>query len=194
MKENNIGEFIEINKLTKGTRLYRHVDVAPNKCRLEISQNKGKTGRCNFYQNIYYCATSIEAIKIERNQELRGSLILSEVIEPIYIGKVINEDVHMLLRGRIEDEDPQLVHKEILQQIKKDVVTTYAITNFITKCILKITPDGIRYSSVNSIDTVIGSILFQLTEETGWSNIALTEKGYNKIKEYKVVDISNYQN
>lgn len=48
------------------------------------------------------------------------------------------------------------------------------------------------YSSVNSIDTIVGNIYFQMNEDTGWSNIALTEKGYAKIKEIEVDDISTY--
>ena len=190
----NFDNAIESEILPKGIKLYRHVDVPLSKCRLEISQNKGKTGRCNHHQNIYYCAKSIDAIKQERNfdNELTGSIIISEVIEPIYLGKIIYAPIHNLLRGRTKDEEPQLVHTEILQKVYMDNRTTYGITNNITDYVLSKFPDGMIYSSVNSIDTIIGNIYIQMTEDTGWSNIALTEKGYSKIKEIKVDDISIY--
>lgn len=85
-----------------------------------------------------------------------------------------------------------MVHTEFLQKIDSDVITTYETTNFITRCILSAYPDGIIYSSINSIDIIAGNNYFQMTEDTGWSNIALTEKGYAKIKEIEVYDISKY--
>lgn len=190
----NFDNAIELEILPKGMILYRHVDVSPSECCLGMSQNKGKVGRCNYHQNIYYCAKSIDAIKQERNfdNELTGSLIISEVIEPIYLGKIVNEYIHAYLRGRTKDEEPQLVHKELLQKINRDVITTYETTNFITRCVLSEYLDGIIYSSVNSIDTICGDTFWQLTDDTGWSNIALTEKGYFKIKRIKVDDISEY--
>lgn len=189
----NFDNAIESEILPKGMKLYRHVDVSPSECCLGMSQNKGKDGRCNRHQNIYYCAKSIDAIKMERNDyELTGSLIISEVIEPIYLGKIVNEYIHAYLRGRTKDEEPQLVHKELLQKINRDVITTYETTNFITRCVLSEYLDGIIYSSVNSIDTICGDTFWQLTDDTGWSNIALTEKGYSKIKRIKVDDISEY--
>jgi hypothetical protein len=196
-KENNMYNFdnaVESEILPKGMTLYRHVDVSPSKCRLGMSQNKGKTGRCNYHQNIYYCAKSIDAIKQERNfdNELTGSIIISKVMEPISLGKIINKHIHTVLRGRTKNEEPQLVHTEFLQKIDSDVITTYETTNFITRCILSAYPDGIIYSSINSIDIIAGNNYFQMTEDTGWSNIALTEKGYAKIKEIEVYDISKY--
>ena len=189
----NFDNAIESEILTKGMKLYRHVDVSPSQCKLELPQNKGKTGRCNHHQNIYYCAKSINAIKQERNNdELTGSLIISEVIEPIYLGKIIYAPIHNLLRGRTKDEEPQLVHTEILQKVHMDNITTYGITNNITDYVLSKFPNGMIYSSVNSIDTIIGNIYIQMTEDTGWSNIALTEKGYAKIKQIEVDDISKY--
>lgn len=190
----NFDNAIESEMLPKGMKLYRHVDVLPSECRLGMSQNKGKIGRCNLHQNIYYCAKSIDAIKQERNfnNELTGSLIISKVIEPIYLGKITYEHIHTVLRGRTKDEEPRLVHTGLLQKIDSDVITTYETTNFITRCILSIYPDGIIYSSINSVDTIVGNTYFQMNEDTGWSNIALTEKGYAKIKEIEIDDISKY--
>lgn len=188
----NFDNAIKLEKLPKGIKLYRHVNVPPNECHLRMSQNKGKDGRCNRHQNIYYCAKSVEAIKIERGYGLKGSLIISEVVKPIYLGTITNEYIHVLLRGRTKEEEPQIIHKELLQKVDKDILTTYGITNFITRCILSESPDGMMYSSVNSLDTIVGDIFFQMDEDTGWSNIALTEEGYAKIKEIEVCDISKY--
>lgn len=188
----NFDNAIKLEKLPKGIKLYRHVNVPPNECHLGMSQNKGKDGRCNRHQNIYYCAKSVEAIKIERGYGLKGSLIISEVVKPIYLGTITNEYIHVLLRGRTKEEEPQIIHKELLQKVDKDILTTYGITNFITRCILSESPDGMMYSSVNSLDTIVGDIFFQMDEDTGWSNIALTEEGYAKIKEIEVYDISKY--
>lgn len=188
----NFDNAIELEILPKGMKLYRHVDVPPSDCHLGMSQNKGKDGRCNRHQNIYYCAKSIDAIKVERGYKLKGSLIISEVVEPIYLGTITDEHIHVLLRGRTKDEEPQIIHKKLFQKIDKDIITTYGITNNITDCVLSNFPDGMICSSVNSIDTIVGNIYFQMNEDTGWSNIALTEKGYAKIKEIEVDDISTY--
>lgn len=192
MENNHIWNYIRISELPVGTKLYRHVNIPINKCILGMTKNKRTNGRCNFNHNIYYCAISPNAIKIERGNNLKGSLIISEVVEPIYIGQVINEDIHLFLRGRVDGEKETLVHTNILGPLGKDVLTTYNLTNFITDCVLKYAPDGLRYSSVNGIDTIIGKNMFQLTEDTGWGNIALTENGYKKIKEIGIVDASKY--
>lgn len=189
-----IEKYIEIVNISPGTKFYRYVNVLPNQCKRGMTHNKGTSGRCNKNQDIYYCAKSIDALYMEMNNfDLKGSLIISEVKDSIYLGKVIDPSLHLLLRGRIEKEEALPVHENVLAPNQLDNRTNYFWTNFIVDQMLRILPDGIMYSSVNSLDSIIGNVQFQLSEDTGWSNIALTNDGYSKIKEIEITDITKYK-
>ena len=92
--------------------------------------------------------------------------------------------------GRTKDEPPEMVHNMVHKIFGNDVVINYGQTSLITELILTKYSDGICYPSVHSIDTVINGIIFQTDEDTGFSNIALSESGYKKIRELKPKEYS----
>ena len=82
---------IEIIELPVGMELYRHIkDVPPEQCAFELRSNKGTKGRCNLHQDIYYCAKSLDALKIERGDNLKGDKVLIDRITEKDNIKVIN--------------------------------------------------------------------------------------------------------
>lgn len=171
--------------LPAGAKLYRFIDVAPQNVILGMTQNAGKAGRCNKYQNIYYCSKSLLGILQEfAFKSFCGSLIVSEVVEPIILGMPYEEKTTALFRGRTKDEPQEPVHRLFHQPLGNDYVVDYDITSKITMNITKQYPDGVIYPSVHSIDMVIGRIRLDLCEDAGFSNIGLTEAGYAKIKEH----------
>lgn len=173
------------SKLDIGTKLYRFIEIAPQNVKLGMTQNAGKAGRCNKYQNIYYCSKSLLGLVQEfAFESFCGSLIVSEVVEEITLGMPYDEITTALFRGRTKDEPQEAVHKLYHQPLGNDYIVKYETTSRMTTCITKSYPDGIMYPSVHSIDTVIGDIRIDLCEEAGFSNIGLTENGYSKIKEY----------
>ena len=183
--------FVQSYILRKGTRLYRFIDIEPAKVVSGMTRNKGKDGRCNKYSDIYYCSKSIDGLLQEFGfNEIQGSLIVSIVQEPIILGMPVDERVVPILRGRTKNEPPELVHDILHKELGNDIVIDYEQTSEITELLLKIYPDGICYPSVHSIDTVINGYIFQTDEDTGFSNIALSESGYKKIRELKPKEYS----
>lgn len=179
---------IQPYRLQIGTRLYRFIGAEPGKVILGMTHNKGKDGRCNKYSDIYYCSKSIDGLLQEFGfGEIQGSLIVSVVQEPIILGMPYEEYLVATMRGRTENEPPEMVHNMIHKKLNHEIIVDYKTTSQITEWILKKYPDGICYPSVHSIDTVIGESLFQLDEDTGFSNMALTKSGYKKIKEYQPI-------
>lgn len=176
--------FVQSYILRKGTRLYRFIDIEPAKVVSGMTRNKGKDGRCNKYSDIYYCSKSIDGLLQEFGfNEIQGSLIVSIVQEPIILGMPLDEHIVPILRGRTKDEPPEMVHNMVHKIFGNDIVVSYEQTSLLTKLLLTKYPDGICYPSVHSIDTVMNGIIFQTDEDTGFSNIALSEIGYKKVKE-----------
>ena len=179
---------VEAFTLPVGTKLYRVIGAAPQNVKLGMTQNAGKAGRCNKYQNIYYCSKSLLGLIQEFDFEsFCGSLIVSEVVEPIILGMPFEEKTIALFRGRTNDEPQELVHKLLHQPLGNDFVVDYDMTSKMTMDITKQYPDGVIYPSVHSIDTVISGIRYDLCEDAGFSNIGLTEAGYTKIKEHSPI-------
>ena len=178
---------IEERIIRKGTKLYRFINTVPSKCKLGLVSNIGNNGRCNKHHNIYYCSLSQDALFTELGSELNGTLIVSEVIEDIYCGCVVDAQTHKRLRGRVADEEKTMVHEMILEPNNYDIKTTYEETSEIADKILEKYPEGLVYSSVNSPDIIIGKFRFYVANE--WSdfgpfeNVALTELGFKKIKQ-----------
>lgn len=178
-----MGIKIEPYKIKKDTRLYRFLNIKPEEFRYGMSRNCGKDGRCNLHRDIYYCCGSIDAILQEYIwEDLNGIIVPAVVKHTIICGKVVDEETHVKLRGRV-NEEPDLIHKEVLAPLGKDVVTSYEETNKIADEVIKKFPHGLVYSSVHSIDTVIGNNIFNIGEEMSYSNIALTEGGFKYIKQ-----------
>lgn len=176
---------IEGFTLPIGTKLYRFINAAPQNIKLGMTQNAGKEGRCNKYCNIYYCCKSLAGIALENAfKSIKGSLIMSEVIEPVIIGIPTDEKILARLRGRTSTEPPEVVHTSFHAKLGNDFEVDYNETSRITMNIIKHFPDGVLYPSMHSIDTVINGRSFDLCEELGFSNIALTDAGYSKIKEH----------
>lgn len=169
----------------KGSKVYRFINVAPSIVKLGMTQNKGKNGRCNKHQNIYYCSKSLDALlqELDYSKDIMGSLIVSDVIEDIQCGLVFDTISMAKFRGRTENEPSEMIHNMVLRPIGLDIQINYAETNKITLEVLGKYPDGIIYPSVHSIDCILGSTIFQADEDTGFGNIALTDSGFKKIKE-----------
>lgn len=183
-----VNMFVQPYVLKTGTKLYRFINKEPAKVNLGITSNKGKDGRCNKYSNIYYCSKSVDGLLQEFGfKEIQGSLIVSVVQEPIILGMPLDERIVPILRGRTKDEPPEMVHNMVHKKFGNDIVVSYEQTSLITELILTKYPDGICYPSVHSIDTVINGIIFQTDEDTGFSNIALSESGFKKINEQKPI-------
>lgn len=183
--------FVQPYVLKTGTKLYRFINKEPAKVNLGITSNKGKDGRCNKYSNIYYCSKSVDGLLQEFGfKEIQGSLIVSVVQEPIILGMPLDEHIVPIFRGRTKDEPSEMVHNMVHKIFGNDVVINYGQTSLITELILTKYSDGICYPSVHSIDTVINGIIFQTDEDTGFSNIALSESGYKKIRELKPKEYS----
>lgn len=173
-------------ELQKGARLYRFVGIEPAKVVSGMTFNKGKDGRCNKYSNIYYCSKSIAGLLQEFGfKEIQGSLIASVVQKPIILGMPLDEHIVPIFRGRTKDEPPEMVHDIIHKKFGNDIVIDCELTSLISEMILTKYPDGFCYPSVHSIDTVKNGCIFQVNKDTGFSNIALSESGYKKIKEEK---------
>ena len=176
--------------IKKGTLLYRYINKPLSEVKLGMTRNKGRDGRCNRNNDIYYCALSESSILQENmGKSLCGSLIISEVQEDIECGSIVDENKIAVFRGRTANEPRFNVH-EVLKACNLDIVTTYRETNNIAQDIIKYYPDGFVYPSVNSLDTIINDIRFVL-DETEMYNVALTEQGYNKIYEYKLIEYKN---
>lgn len=170
--------------IPKGSILYRFVDCSPSACKLGMTRNKGEKGRCNRDNNIYYCCKSLNGVLEEMMfHSISGTLIISDVIEDIECGIITLPELHKIFRGRTKNDKKQYFHTELMEKIGYDFETSEKDTNDIATSLIKIHPDGIVYSSVNSIDTIIGDTIFQLDEDTGFSNIALTEQGFNKTRQ-----------
>lgn len=188
-----MGIKIEQYKIEKGTELYRFLDIKPDEFQRGMSHNCGKNGRCNLHQDIYYCCESIDAILQEYNwKDLNGIIVPAIVKHTIICGKVVDEDTHARLRGRV-NEEPDLIHKVVLAPLKKDIVTSYEETNKIADEVIKEFPHGLVYSSVHSIDTIIGNINFNIGENMSYSNIALTEAGFKYIKQLQPDEYSYHR-
>lgn len=192
MNENEALEIIEKYNLKtevikQGTFLYRFINKAPADVKLGMSENRGRNGRLNLWQNVYYCCKSMDGILQEVGIDVSGAMIVSEVTEQLNLGFVTNHELNLLLRGRTFNEPKEIVHSEILSPLGFDRKITYEYTSKIFEDVTKINTDGIVFPSVHSIDVVMGCIKFQLDESTGFSNIALTESGYKKIKEWNPI-------
>lgn len=171
--------------IKKGTLLYRFINKPLSEVKLGMTRNKGRNGRCNRDNDIYYCALSESSILQENmGKSLCGSLIISEVQEDIECGSIVDENILPVFRGRTANEPRFNVH-EVLKACNSDIVTTYRETNNIAQDIIKYYPDGFVYPSVNSLDTITNGVRFVL-DETEMYNVALTEQGYNKIYEYEI--------
>lgn len=182
--------FYEKYIIKKGTLLYRYINKPLSEVKLGMTRNKGRDGRCNRDNDIYYCALSIDCILQEnKGKSLCGSLIISEVQEDIECGNIVDENISSVFRGRTANEPRFNVH-EVLKVCNSDIVTTYRETNNMAQDIIKYYPDGFVYPSVNSLDIIINDIRFVL-DETEMYNVALTEQGYNKIYEYKLIEYKN---
>lgn len=181
---------LEKYTIKKGSFLYRFVKVEPSKCLLGMSKNKWGTGRCNLHNNIYYCARSINAIKIEfENVDLSsGSLIRAEVLEDIECGLITDAKTHKIFRGRVDGEEQKPVHSKLLSLFDYDKEVSYKETNKIAEHIIKKYPDGIAYSSVNGMDIKLDYVFLYVGDSDSdygpCENIALTERGFSKIKQY----------
>lgn len=171
--------------IKKGTLLYRYINKPLSEVKLGMTRNKGRNGRCNRDNDIYYCALSESSILQENmGKSLCGSLIISEVQEDIECGSIVDESKLAVFRGRTANEPRFNVH-EVLKACNLDIVTTNWKTNNIAQDIIKYYSDGFVYPSVNSLDIIINDIRFVL-DETEMYNVALTEQGYNKIYEYEI--------
>ena len=194
-------KYYSICTLQPQTVLYRFVDdLHP----LRMTPNEGKKGRCNKNRNMYYCCRSIQEIRLEFGHPLDGYIIVSEVIEPIKLGWITHPYVLDMLRGRVleNNEQPEMLHKMVLQQIGRDCVTNYETTNRISDAIIdQCKCDGIIYPSWHDMTIWIGNTLFYVSDEPNpsgqfekdkpqsYTNIALTEDGYKKIKEGLILKI-----
>lgn len=175
---------LQLITIKKEAHLYRFIDKAPNAIKKGMSHNKGKDGRFNNYQNVYYCSKSIDGVLQEVGEHKSGSLIVSEVVEDLHLGFVTNNELSLQLRGRTSDQPMEFVHSEILKPLEMDKIITYKETSKYFEEITQVFADGIIYPSVHSLDVIIGDTKFQVTDDIGFSNIALTESGYKKIKEW----------
>lgn len=172
---------VKIKSLEKGQLLYRFVDKEPQEVKCEMTNNKGQKGRCNKYRDVYYCSISLSGMRIEQNtKKIKGSIITAEVIDTIELS-CPTKQLLMQFRGRTCEDKPDVVHS-ILSFVGLDYVVDYDFTNDIAEHFFKITSDGIFYPSKNSIDCNIGGFTFVFDDNTAFSNIALTEKGFSKIK------------
>lgn len=141
--------------IKKGTLLYRYINKPLSEVKLGMTRNKGRDGRCNRDNDIYYCALSKDSILQENmGKSLCGSLITSEVQEDIECGSIVDENKLAVFRGRTANEPRFNVH-EVLKACNSDIVTTYWETNNTAQDIIKYYPDGFVYPSVKSWDTVI---------------------------------------
>lgn len=105
--------------------------------KLGMTRNKGRDGRCNRDNDIYYCALSIDCILQENmGKSLCGSLIISEVQEDIECGSIVDENKLAVFRGRTANEPRFNVH-EVLKACNLDIVTTYRETNNMAQDIIK---------------------------------------------------------
>lgn len=180
--------FIQPYTLSVGSKLYRFINKELAKVNLGMTSNKGKDGRCNKYSNIYYCSKSINGLLQEFGfKKIQGSLIVSIVQEPIILGMPLDERIVSILRGRTKNELPELVHDMIHKKLGNDIVINYEQTSKITELLLTKYPNGICYPSVHSIDTVKNGCVYQVNKDMSFSNIALSESGYKKIKELKPI-------
>ena len=123
--------------IKKGTLLYRYINKPLSEVKLGMTRNKGRDGRCNRDNDIYYCALSIDCILQENlGKSLCGSLIISEVQEDIECGSIVDENKLAVFRGRTANEPRFNVH-EVLKACNLDIVTTYRETNNMAQDIIK---------------------------------------------------------
>lgn len=169
-----------------GTKLYRFLDcksygeIIPG-----MTKNKGGDFCFNYNQDVYYCSKSLDALLYEmRFQKMCGFLIKSTVISPLICAFPDDIVSSLFLRSRVGEQE--IVH-EYLAAIGLDMTCTYDNTSKLFDKLTKTYKDGLVYPSAHGIDVIIGKTIFQLTPETGFGNIALTETGYSKIKEDKPV-------
>lgn len=169
-----------------GTSLYRFVNCKSYGLIIAgMTENKEKQGRFNHNQNVYYCSKSLESLLCEmQSQKICGFLIKSTVVAPLTCAFPDNTFASIVLRGRVGEKEQ--VHR-ILDLCGLDMMISYDITSKLFDKLTKVYTDGVIYPSAHGIDTIIGKTIFQLTPETGFGNIALTETGYGKIKEDKPV-------
>ena len=187
---------IEKYKIPKGAKLYRFIKCYYCDYNSGMTRNKKHLGRCNLNQNIYYCTRSMDALLTEMGNRLNGILVVSEVVEDIYCGCVCDIEHHKKLRGRVLGEDKTIIHKTLLKKFGYDEITNYEETNKITKEVLKKYPDGLAYSSVNSADINVCGTFFYIANSGSdygpFENIALTEFGFNKLKQHDPIVYWHY--
>lgn len=170
--------------IKKGTKLYRFIANEPKNIKSGMYLNKGKPGRFNKKQNVYYCCKSLIGVLQEYNFEfIQGSLIVSEVKEDIVCGMPVESKLVAFLRGRTKQEKASLVHKMVFRNLGLDCIIKYNQTSKMFDKITELYQDGIVYPSVNSIDCIVNGIIYHIGDELCFSNIALTERGYSKIEE-----------
>lgn len=183
---------MKIYQIPKGTILYRFLSMSPNKYN-SFYDNTGKDGRFNKNQFVYYCATSMEAMLEEanaENQQIQGILILSDVIKPIQIAVPSTDEEYLLVRSSYTNKETKLIQKvkEYLPFVF-GTISSYEDTSAWFDNKMKSYPflDGVGYPSTRSLTICKNHIIYYLNDNDlphpSVRNIALSKKGYDKIKE-----------
>lgn len=176
--------------LKPNTILYRFVDRAPKDTSLWFD-NKGKDGRFNKYQSVWYCALSMEDLLEELrvfDTNIMGSLIIAEVVQPIYIAYPNTDIEFMFSKAICSITDTSNIVKMFSEKLPYYHINTYDDTNEMFTKLINSNPklDGYGYPSANGINLMNNGILYYMGETNPISsyiqNIALLRKGFDKIK------------
>ena len=176
--------------LKPNTILYRFVDRAPKDTSIWFD-NKGKDGRFNKYQSVWYCALSMEDLLEELrvfDTNIMGSLIIAEVIQPICIAYPNTDVEFMFSKAICSITATSDIAKTFSEKLPYYHIDNYDNTNEMFTKLMKLNPelDGYGYSSANGINLMKNGILYYMGETNSISNyiqnVALLRKGFDKLK------------
>ena len=189
VEEENLFAFIPNRKKP----LLRNKTIVVGCGRLGASiANKGnKDGRFNKYQAVWYCALSMEDLLEEvsaYDTDIRGSLIIADVVQPIYIAYPDTEVEFMFSKAICSTTDTSNIAKMFSEKLPYYHIDTYDDTNEMFTKLMKSNPelDGYGYPSANGINLMNNGILYYMGETNPVSNyiqnVALLRKGFDKLK------------